>query len=817
MQPEYMRSSTFGRHNIPAEVASFVGRDIEMAKLHDLLDRARLLTLIGPGGVGKTRLALRLAADVYARFPNGVWFVTLAPLTDSRLVPRAVAAALGIRGGRQPLLTTLVAALASRRLLLILDNCEHLIGAVARLVETLLGACPHLRILATSREPLRVQGETVRRIPPLRVPGTDSKHVPPSLDSLIEVPAVALFLDRARARQSDFALTPHNAEAVATICRRLDGLPLAIELAAAHAGTMSMREIAVLLEDAPSVLRGGSRTDPRQETLRAALDWSHAVLGESERTLFRRLAVFAGSFDLEDAEGVCVGEGIERDAIVRLLSALVDKSLVEPHVSDQETRYHLLEPIRQYGREHLEAKDEADTLQRRHAQYFAVLAGSAEPWLMSGQRHSWMERLGREQDNLRAALSWSRRAADPGGHEFGLRLAGALTFFWTLRGEIAEGLDWLEGALARAGDAPSAVRACALYGAGELGWHAGQAESARQRAEESEGLWRALGDKRRLAYTLQSLPMATDHPRAHENVMESLRLFGEVGDAWGTALALGAADIFPLMKDGDPTGQGAAVLEEGLAVARSVRDDWLIAQRLNFLGDLARGQGKNEEAARRYEEAVGLLRRQDLTGTVPSLLHNLGYIALRDGNGRRARNLFREALEQFRDQGDQRGIADCLDGLAGLLAVMGQGEHAAELFGTAETLRETIGTIVWPANVADYQCGISLLRDSLDAETLDNAWRAGRERPLEDVLRTILAPEPAAEPVSDSDLTPREREVAALVAQGLTNRQIGGALFITEGTARLHVKHILQKLGFTSRAQIAAWAVEHGLAATTVE
>lgn len=815
MQPQSISSSTFGRHTIPAEVASFVGRDVEIAKLQDLLRQTRLLTLTGPGGVGKTRLALRLAAGTHARFADGMWLVTLAPLTDSRFVLRAVAATLGIRGG-QPLLTTLVTALASRHLLLILDNCEHLIGAVARLVETLLGACPHLHILATSREPLRVQGETVRRVPPLEVPATNA-HVLPSLDSLIEVPAVALFLDRARAHQSDFALTPQNAAVVATICRHLDGLPLAIELAAAQTGKMSLRQIAGLVEDALSVLGGGSRTDPRQETLRGALDWSYALLDEMERTLFRRLAVFAGSFDLGDVEGVCAGRGIERGDIMRLLSALIDKSLIDPQVSDAEARFHLLEPIRQYGWQHLQAEGEADTLRRRHAQYFATLAESAEPCLMSGQRRSWMIRLGREQNNLRAALGWSQRAKESADRELGLRLAGALTFFWALRGESAEGLDWLEGALARADDSPSPSRARALYGSGELGWHAGHAELARQRAEESEVLWRALGDTRRLAYTLQSLPMTTDHPRAQANVRESLRLFGEIGDSWGAALALGAADIFPLLRDGDPTGQGTAVLEEGLALARSVGDDWLIAQRLNFLGDLARSQGKDEEAAQRYEEAVGLLRAQDLTGTVPSLLHNLGYIALRAGNGRRARATFREALQQFRDQGDQRGIADCLDGMAGVLVVMGQAERAAELFGAAEALRERVGTVVWPANLADYQRSIAVLRDSLDAGTLDRAWLTGRERPPEAVIRSILAPEPQAEPTPDSDLTPREREVAALVAQGLTNRQIGAALFITEGTARLHVKHILQKLGFTSRAQIASWTTEHGLATTTGE
>lgn len=815
MTPKSTSWTASHEHNLPAEVASLVGRELQVARLRNLLDHTRLLTLTGPGGVGKTRLALRVATDAQANFPDGVWLVSLASLADSSLVPRAVATALGIRGGGdQPLLATLVTALASRRLLIVLDNCEHLIGAVARLVETLLGACSHLRLVATSRESLRVRGETVWRVPPLDVPSTDFEHKPPAPDSLAEVAAVALFVERVRARRSDFTLTPDNAPVVATICRRLDGLPLAIELAAAQAGTISIAGIALLLGDALSALAGGSRTEPRQETLRAALDWSYALLDEAESTLFRRLAVFAGSFDLAAAEGICAGDGIEPGRILRVLAALVDKSLVEPQVSDADARYHLLEPIRQYGWEHLETEGEADTLHRRHAQFFTTLAETAEPWLMSGRRGSWMERLATEQDNLRSALAWSSRAFQPADRELGLRLAAALTFFWALRGAIAEGLDWLEVTLARAGDVSAATRARALYGAGELGWHAGRADLARRRAEESEVLWREMGDKRRLAYTLQSLPMATDHPRAREAVAESLQLFQEVGDPWGTALAWGAADIFPLIRDGDPTGQGAAVLEEGLEVARSVGDDWLIAQRLNFLGDLARGQSRNEEASQRYEEAVDLLRRQDLMGTVPSLLHNLGYVALRGGNNRRARLLFREALGLFRDQGDQRGIADCLDGLAGVLAVMGHEERAAKFFGAAEALREPIATSIWPANMADYQRGVALLRARLDAETLDIAWRAGRERPGEEVLIEALAPEPAVDLGAQSSLTPREREVSALVARGLTNRQIGAELFITEGTARLHVKHILQKLGFTSRAQISAWAVEHGVDAT---
>jgi DNA-binding CsgD family transcriptional regulator len=298
-------------------------------------------------------------------------------------------------------------------------------------------------------------------------------------------------------------------------------------------------------------------------------------------------------------------------------------------------------------------------------------------------------------------------------------------------------------------------------------------------------------------------------------VEESLRLFEEVGDAWGAALAIGAADFFPLIREGDPTGRGQALFEEGLARSRKLGDDWLTAQRLNCLGDLARSQGDDGSATARYEEALTLLRRQDLIGTVPSLLHNLGYLALRRADTRRALRLFRESLALFRDQGDQRGIADCLDGLAGVLGAMKQSERAARLLGAAEALREVTSAIVWPANAADYERSLAVARGRLDEAAFAAAWAAGRALPLERAVSEALAGDPAggqSDDIDRFDLTRREREVAVLVARGLTNRQIGAALVITEGTARLHVKHILQKLGFTSRAQIAGWVVERGLA-----
>ena len=737
----------------------------------------------------------------------------------TRALSRVVATAVGVRDvGEQPQLTALVTALASRRLLLVLDNCEHVIGACAGLVETLLRTCPALRVLATSREPVRVPGEVVWRVRPLALPPERLSDP----ERITQVESVALFVERAGARRPGFTVDAGNADAVATICRRLGGLPLALELAAAQVEALSPQQIAERLDGALRLLTGGNRMLPRQETLRAALGWSHALLAESEQLLFRRLAVFAGAFTVEAAECVCTGQGMQPGDVLSVLASLVGKSLAEPRPGRQQTRYVLLEPVRQYAREQLMAAGEMVRLERRHAQYYMRLAERLEPSVMSGERAASMQRLAAEQDNLRAALAWSLRAPDPGDVVVGLRLAGALGFFWNFRGEATEGLDWLEVLLARGRDSAAAVRAKALYAAAELGWLAGRVTVARARAEESEELWRAVGDKRWLAYTLQSLPMAVGHPRARESVAESLRLFREVGDAWGAAMAVAVPDFFTSWADGDAAAEEEVRQEQALLRWHGLGDAWGTAQSLNILGDLARVKGDDVAATARYSEALTLLRREGLGGTVPSLLHNLGYLSLHRGGTGPARHLFRESLTLFRNQGDRRGIADCITGLACVLVSMGQRARAAQLFGLAEALRELAGATIWPANAADYERSLTVLRSQPDQAGLDEAWAEGRALPADRTIAELLAEEPpavpgdsAGHPGLDLDLhlglTRREREVALLVAQGLTNREIGARLFITEGTARLHVKHILHKLGFTSRAQVAAWAVGHQL------
>jgi len=789
---------------LPSEVASFVGRAEELHELAPLLETTRILSITGIAGSGKTRLALRLARTVASRYPDGVALASLAPVSESRQVARTVASALGVRGSAgRPLLATLASAIGTRHILFVFDNCEHLIGASAQLAETLLSACPRLRILATSREPLRVSGETVFRLAPFAVPEEQT-----SIESATRSDAVALFVERARARMPQFELTDGSAREIVTICRRVDGIPLAIELAAAQVGPLTVRQIAQRLDGSLSLLRRGTRTNARQETLRGTLDWSHNLLTDTERILFRRLAVFAGSFDLDAVTGTVVDDDPGEGDTVDSLTALVEKSLIEVDTRADPVRYRLLEPIRQYAAEHLAAAGETEPFQRRHATYYMDLVETAEPRIRSGERRPWMDRLADAEDNIRVALSWSRRAPTLEDREIGLRLVGTLAWYWVFRGQVGEGLEWTEAALASARDAGARARGRALFGACELAWLAGQATRARAYAEESEKLLRTAGDKRSLGYLLQSLPMTIGNPRSVDAVAESMRLFEEVGDAWGAAMTLAAPDLFALVGSGDPTGEGRARLEASLARWRTLGDPWGTAMGLNMLGDLERSQGMNDSAAARYEEALLLLREQELMGTVPSLLHNLGHLALRAGTTRRALSLFRESLALFREQGDQRGVADALDGMAGVVAAMRQPVRAARLLGTADALRDSIGADVWPANLADRERIVKEIERQIGAGELRAARDAGRLDPADQTVAELLAERTSEQSAVSDPLTEREREVAALVAQGLTNRQIGERLFITEGTAKLHVKHILQKLDMTSRAQIAARVAE---------
>ncbi|MEK7214206.1 MAG: NB-ARC domain-containing protein, partial [Chloroflexota bacterium] len=441
------------RHNLPNEATSFVGRAFALTEVRRLLGETRLLTLTGPGGSGKTRLALRAAAETLDSFPGGVWVADLTTVLQADLLPQKVASALGLQEVRGPApAVSLTRAIGAREVLLVLDNCEHLVEACAALAEDLLAACGGLRLLATSREPLRASGETVWAVPPLALP---TFQTAPPLYLLEQVDAVKLFLDRVRARRPGYRLTPEQAPGVVEVCRRLDGLPLAIELAAAQTAALTVEQIAAHLDGMLELLRGGRRTLARHETIRAAIDWSYALLSSTERDLFQRLAVFTGGFRLEAAEAVCSGDPDHAIPVLHDLLRLVDKSLVVAETGGGDTRYRLLEPIRQYAAELLQAAGDLQAVQERHARYYVALAEAAEPWFTSPQRKEWLDRLEPDQDNLRAVFVWSRSLANgtstaPDGGQLGLRLAGALFWFWFWHGNRSEGLRWAEEALAMA-------------------------------------------------------------------------------------------------------------------------------------------------------------------------------------------------------------------------------------------------------------------------------------------------------------------------------------------------------------------------------
>jgi predicted ATPase len=448
--------------------------------------------LTGAGGAGKTRLALEVARDLLGAYPDGVWLVELAPLSDPALTPQAVAAALGVH--EQPgraLTDTLTDHLRAKDSLLVIDNCEHLVDAAAHLAATLLESCPKLRVLATSREHLSLLGEAVWTVPPLSLPGTGGT---PSVEDLMGSEAVRLFLDRTRSRLPGFGLGEENAGAVGRICRKLEGIPLAIELAAARMGALAVEQVAQRLEDSLKLLAGGNRiADPRQQTLRATLDWSHELLSKDERKLFGRLSVFAGGWTLEAAEEVCSGEGIERDDVADLLSKLVDKSLVMAGAEQEGSlRYRMLEPVRQYARERLEESGEAEAVLRRHAALFFALAEEAEPGLRGPWQASWVKRLEQEWDNLRAAMAWLLAR---GEYEGAARLGWALWLFWWVRGRFTEGRSWMEEALAKGSAMPATARARALFVAGMMADGQADLHSAEPLIEEGLGLFRELGDK----------------------------------------------------------------------------------------------------------------------------------------------------------------------------------------------------------------------------------------------------------------------------------------------------------------------------------
>ncbi|MGI8332228.1 helix-turn-helix transcriptional regulator [Actinomadura scrupuli] len=858
------------RTNLPAEPNDFVGRERDVTDLCRLLATARAVTLCGPGGIGKTRLSLRVAAELAGDCPDGAWFVELGEVSrgggpgtepDTDPVTWRVAVTLGLaeEHGRG-LQDVVVDALRARRMLIVLDNCEHLVEASARLCRLLLARCPGLRILATSREPLRVPGEHVRRVPPLTCPPVHGPAAdPPAVPAhLLRHEAVRLFVVRAAAARPGYRLTAEDAAAVAQVCRELDGLPLAIELAAARIRVLSVRQIADRLADRFRLLGAGDRTAPsRHQTLRSAIDWSHDLLSVPEQVLLRRLSVFAG-WTLDHAERVCPGaaaDPLAPEDVLDLLTALVDKSLVavDREVAG-ETRFRLPESIRGYAAERLAAAGEQEALRTRHrdhlleaAEYEAEIAFARRParWRT---RVELFYRHDHELDNVRAAIGW---CLERGDIEQGLRICTALRCYWIARGYYAEWNELTARLLDRAEGVSAGIRGAVLVGHAQFAMEQRDYERARECAAEGLTHARAGGDDAMVAAGLDVLAqtevLAGRYREAAALLDEELAIARGTGDRWTEGLSLITRGS--LLAQRERPGEAQRMYEAALRVFREIQQLWGVARTLVRLGRLAGSRGEPVAAQAYYEEALPILREIEAWPEIARCLAGIGQVALERGDVSGAREALTESLTLGRSIGMRLGLARGLEAFAALIEREGDGHRAVRLRGAAAALRETAGAGPVPTPRLErppgppprggpharlWAEGLAMTAHDAVAYALETpapsgpagspgpaasgaavsgpgpsdpaASGAGTFKPAASGAAVPGSRCPAA-PVAS--LTPRERQVAAMIARGLSNRGVADELVISPATVARHVTNILTKLGFTSRVQIAAWSIEH--------
>ena len=767
--------------NLPSALTSFVGRQLEIQALTQRLRQpsTRLLTLTGPGGSGKTRLAVEVARELASEFADGTCMIDLSLLSDPQLVPSAFAVALGVNeASSQPVLQRVQEHLRARAVLLVVDNFEHLLGA-APLLTDVLASCPDVKVLATSRTPLGLYGEHEFPVQPLTVPDL---HRAQNCSEVGQAEAVQLFMQRAQATRPDFELTDANAAAVAEICVRLDGLPLALELAAARVRLLPPTELLGRLERSLSVLTGGARDRPaRQQTLRAAIDWSYELLDAGEQRLFRQLGVFTGGFTLEAAEAVCDlrltrEPGVD---VLDALEALGRASLVRQAEHATETRFEMLKTVREFAAELLDASGEAESIRARHADYFLALAETAEPLLHGPQQRQWLDRLEREDANLRAILEWSLRDA---ASDRGVRLATAMWWFWMIRSYLTEGRRWAEAAVAASGGLSPLLRAKALYCAAFAATFQNDRAQGKTWAEAALAICRELGDIRGAAYALACLGLTA-------------------------------------MLDGEPPAARAA-FEESAQLYRKIGDMWGLRTVLNGLGELERLEKNFDRAETRYSECLSVARHEQDAHGVGLYSVNLAMLALQQGVADRAGELIAEASQIWSELGYRQGLVACVGVLASVATLRERWQLAIRLFGTRQQVGEQIGRpeLEYDRLVFEHYRGVA--RERVDAATWDAAWIAGKELSLEQAIAEGLAAErtptvaaahanPATSPTANHEpLTVREWEVAQLVGRGLTNRQIAAELILSEATAAKHVENIREKLELSSRTQVAAWVFE---------
>ena len=731
------------RNNLPLQPTPLVGREEEVAEVRDLLggEATRLLTLTGPGGIGKTRLALQAAADLLDDFPDGTFFAQLATLSEAQLLLPAVAETLGVReSGEQLLDESLKDYLSQRRLLLVLDNFEQVLEAAPTVTELLAGASG-MKVLATSRTPLRLYGEHVYPVPPLSMPDLKS---PPPLESLTQYEAVGLFVERAQAVKPGFSITNESAPAVAEICVRLDGLPLAIELAAARITMLPPRAMLQRLGSRLKLLTGGARDLPeRQRTLRATIEWSHTLLDEGEQVLFGRLAVFSGGRTLEAIEAICDAEGDLPVDAFEGISSLLDKSLLRQEEGPNgEPRFVMLETVHEFAREKLQESGEADEIKRVHAEYFLTLAEEAYPELKGPDQLEWLERLEAEHDNMRAALSWGLLRKES---EVALRLGGALGWFWSVRGYQSEGRRWLEEALAIEGRVPPEVRAMALAGVGWLALQQGDFERAEEACEE--GLELLEHEERETSEAKLSLLACSgwmawereEHWQAKQRFEESLALSREMSDTWWLATSL--SNMAVVSQSLGNSEKATELYEESMDLRREQGDKLSLAECLINLAMLVCSQGDLGRAGKLTEEGVELFRELGARGSVSLGLCNLGWMDLLQDDLGKATDFYRESLSLAWDAGLNPLVQSALEGFACLAGAQGEAERAAQLWGAARALHETKGIPRDIDFLDEADARISTVRSGMGEEEWEEAWRKGRAMTLDEAVSYALGEE----------------------------------------------------------------------------
>lgn len=733
-----LKSLNVSPNNLPIQLTSFIGREKEITEVKQAISEHRLVTLMGPGGSGKTRLALQVGSEIIEHFHEGVFFVALAPITDPGLVPSTIAQSLGISevAGRS-IVDSLKDYLQNKSLLLLLDNFEQVIPA-APIVAELLSVGTGLKALVTSREAMRISGEREYLVPPLALPNLTQL---PSVESLSQYTAVQLFLQRAQAVKPDFRITPDTAPAVAEICYRLDGLPLAIELAAARIKLLPPRAMLARLEHRLEFLTGGARELPaRQQTLRNAIAWSYDLLNEEEQKLFRQLSVFVGGCTLDAVEAVS-GDHQAGLSLLDQFGSLLDKSLLrEVEGISDEPRFVMLELLREFGSDQLKTSDEQEITRDRHTRFFLALAERAESKLESADQLDWINRMEQEHDNLRAALEWSKTAEGAG--DLCLRLAGALGLFWEARGYFSEGRERLSATLAtEAAQGRTAERAKLLARAAELAYRQSDYAATVELAEESLSIYREVGDKQGIASVLIKLGNAAteagDYETASGFLEEALSIWQELHDKHGTARALISLG-WAALRPGDYQLANKR-LEAALVISRELEDTRSIGFELSGLGEVALRQGDYGRATQLLEESLELRRQLGNKWGVGVSLGTLGWVAIRERDWKRALARLGESLEVRQEIGDKGGSAWCIERLAEVAVAQGDPEKAVRLLSAAAALRISIGSVIDPVDQQEYQNRRAALRKELGQERFAAHWEEGRALSLEQAVAYALA------------------------------------------------------------------------------